>query len=603
MKRRSNPTGGSSRTFLPVALLAASCFGIGGFALAGETQTIGAASAQDSAKQKEADAEKQKTADAKKQKTADVKKQKAADAKKQKDARAKTQDGITAKKRAEAAKKEALKKAAQQEEALKSEMAKKRSARSRLGRKTAPPESAKVPRGTAVPRKPDAAPVPSGNKADKPVFGPDLSPDKKKALQKEYEDKVRASGQKQAGKYGAIPRPPRNPNAKLGIEFGTEKHDFGRARQGDQLTHVFRMTSAGSEPLIITQASPTCGCTLGEIKIRDGEGAEPVLYKFGEPIAVGAGIELEATLDTGSKRNDTQVRIQVYSNDGTAATTTLTLKASIQPFIVATPPYLQLGNIRQGEEKTARITFRTSGGERVALSRDETRRVPVPEGLSVDVVAVSPDEEGKSNQWTATFTVSSETREGPGGFMLRMNSDVTLPEKKISTDPAVAAKQKLKNGGKPLVYTCDANISYSVIGALSMTPQYISLGLVRPGQAVVRSARLTAHEDGFDLSNVKVAVVSEGQQELKWADRFVANVKPVSGSNAVDIELRLQGLPEDADGAFRGRVQIETGHPAKPELFLRFSGVCRKLAGNAQRPQPVKQPRPVSPVKKPGGGL
>lgn len=592
MKRRSNPTAGSGRTLLPAALLAASCFGIGGFVLAGDAEASSVVSAQDGAKQKGADAKKQDDATAKK--NADAAKKQAA--KKQ---AAKKQ----AVKNVEAQKKEAMKKAAEEKEAQKKELAKKRSARSRLGRKTAPPKSAKVPRATAVPRKPDAAPVPAGKTVEKPVFGPELSPEKKKALQKDYEDKARAAGQAQSGKYGAIPRPPRNPNAKLGIEFGTERHDFGRARQGDQLTHVFRMKSAGTEPLIITQASPTCGCTLGEIKVREEAGTEPALYKFGEPIAAGADIELEATLDTGSKRNDTQVRIQVYSNDGTAATTTLTLKASIQPFIVATPPYLQLGNIRQGEEKTARITFRTSGGERVALSRDTTRRVPVPEGLSVDVVAVNPDEEGKSNQWTATFTIGADAREGAGGFMLRMNSDVTLPEKKISTDPAVAAKQKLKNGGKPLVYTCDANISYNVIGALSMTPQYISLGLVRPGQAVVRSARLTAHEDDFDLSGVKVSVVPEGQQELKWADRFVANVKPVSGSNAVDVELRLQGLPEDADGAFRGRVRIETGHPANPELFLRFSGVCRKLAGNAQRPQPVKKPQPVPATKKPGGGL
>ena len=221
-------------------------------------------------------------------------------------------------KRAEA-KKEALKKQAQQ----KGEASKKRSARSRLGRKTAPPKSTKVPRGTAVPIKPDAAPVPAGKGAEKPVFGPGPPPEKMKVPQKGQDAKTRAAGQVQSGKYGAIPRPPRNPNAKLGIEFGTERHDFGRARQGDQLTHVFRMKSAGTEPLIITQASPTCGCTLGEIKVREEAGTEAILYKFGEPIAAGSDIELEATLDTGSKRNDTQVRIQVYSNDGTAATTTL----------------------------------------------------------------------------------------------------------------------------------------------------------------------------------------------------------------------------------------------------------------------------------------
>ena len=362
------------------------------------------------------------------------------------------------------------------------------------------------------------------------------------------------------------------------------------------------MKSAGSEPLIITQASPTCGCTLGEIKVKKPGDQTAELYRFGDPIEAGADVELEATLDTGSKRNDTQVRIQVYSNDGKAPTTTLTLKASIQPFIVATPPYLQLGNIREGTEKTAKINFRTSNGEAILLSTDTTRKVPVPEGLTVSMDPVNPGPDGKSSQWAATFVIGSGAKEGPGGFMLRLNSDVELPQAKKAKGltPQEEAKLAAKGAGKPTVYTCDANISYNVIGALSMAPQYISLGLVRPGQAVVRSARLTSHESDFDLSGVKVELVGEGNAELQWADQFMASVKPVAGTNAVDIELRLKGLPETSDGAFRGRVKITTGHPTKPELFLRFSGVCRKLAAGAARPGATKRPpakKPQQPVK------
>lgn len=549
MKRPSRTHEAPGRTLLPAALLAASCLGVAGFVLSG------AALAQDGGTPPPA----AKPADAKGQ-----------DAKKDEGAKPATQAP----------------------------------GRGRLtGQKTPPkPSTVPVSKPAAAPPKADPG-VP-----EKPIFGPDMSPEEAKKAEAAYEEKLRAA--QAAAKGAAVPRPPRNPNAKLGIEFGTETHDFGRARQGDQLTHVFEMKSAGSEPLIITQASPTCGCTLGEVKVKESADAEPVLYKFGDPIAPGADVLLSATLDTGSKRNDTQVRIQVYSNDGSVNTTTLTLKASIQPFIVATPPYLQLGNVRQGEEKTARITFRTSGGEKVLLSRDTTRVVPVPDGLEVDVAAVNPDEEGKSNQWTATFTVRPDAPEGASGFMLRLNSDVELPQGAHAQDPKVAEALEAKadalgkKPGTPTVYTCDANISYNIIGALSMTPQYISLGLVRPGQAVVRSARLTAHEDGFDLSGVKVSLTGEGDQELLWADRFVASVKPVSGSNAVDIELRLEGLPEEADGAFRGRVLIETGHPAKPELFLRFSGVCRKLAaGGPQRPDPVQKGPVQQPVGKgaPGG--
>jgi len=392
------------------------------------------------------------------------------------------------------------------------------------------------------------------------------------------------------GKSGrAVPTAPRNPNAKLDIEFGTDTHNFGRARQGDLLTHTFKMQSAGTEPLIITQASPTCGCTLGEVRVVPAGGTTPELYTFGNPIDPGSEVQLEATLDTASKSNDTQVRIQVYSNDGKSATQSLTLKANIEPFIVASPPYVQLGNIRQGDERTARVTFRTTGGEKVLLTEDPARQSMRPNGLTIDVTPINPDENGKAAQWQANFKVDATAKEGPAGYLLRLNTDIELP-----TNAKKAEQLKLAGKEVPkLYYHCDANISYNIIGALAVQPLYLSMGLVRPGQPIVRSTRLTAYEADFDLSGVEARLEGQDGQPLQWAESFKVAVKPVSGSNAVDIELRLDGLPEEADGAFRGMIVIETGHPDKPEVEVRFSGVCRKLAGQTARPSDVQKKQPT----------
>ncbi|WP_419190232.1 DUF1573 domain-containing protein [Saltatorellus ferox] len=411
--------------------------------------------------------------------------------------------------------------------------------------------------------------------------------------QEEYLAKQKAAGADKGGAArGAVPRPPRNANAKLEIEFGSDKHDFGLARQGDQLTHVFEMKSAGSEPLIISQASPTCGCTLGEVKVKQPGEEVATLYKFGDEIMPGADIELEATLDTTSKSNRTNVRINVYSNDGTAGQNQLQLMANVEPFIDATPKFLQLGEIREGVSKTASVDFRTSSGEAIMLTQDDSRPIPMPQGLSLNVEAINPNDEGKSNHWRATFTIAEDSTAEPKGYMLRLNSDVPLPESK-----AHAAKP-----GAVAVYQASTNINYNILGALSLQPQYVSLGLVRPGQTVVRNVRLTCHEPEFDLSNVSVEITGEQAAELAWADRFAASVKPVSGSNAVDIELRLTGLPDDADGSFRGRVNIKTGHPSKPEEFFRFSGVCRKLAGEGGTPVQRPGGAQKAPVKKGDSG-
>lgn len=470
--------------------------------------------------------------------------------------------------------------------------------RGRHARRTPPPKPAVVPtsRGarSTVPAPKPVNTVKAGTQTKLQETAKELTPEQKKQ-QDAYLAKQKAAGQSPKGAVrGAVPRPPRNPNAKLQIEFGSDKHDFGNARQGDQLTHVFEMKSGGTEPLVISQASPTCGCTLGEVKVKQPGEEVSILYKFGDEIMPGADVEIEATLDTTSKTNRTNVRINVYSNDGTAGQNQLQLMANVEPFITSTPKFLQLGDIREGVSKTASVDFRTSSGDPIMLTQDESRPIPLPQGLTLDVEPMNANEEGKSNHWRATFTVADDSTAEPKGYMLRLNSDVELP----------TSKTKAKKPGAVTVYQASTNINYRILGALSLQPQYVSLGLVRPAQPVVRNVRLTCHEPEFDLSNVTVTVTGEGDQDLAWADRFAASVKPVSGSNAVDIELRLTGLPEDADGSFRGRVEIKTGHPSKPEEFFRFSGVCRKLSGQGASPvvRPGATKKAPTPVQKKAGG-
>ncbi len=109
-----------------------------------------------------------------------------------------------------------------------------------------------------------------------------------------------------------------------------------------------------------------------------------------------------------------------------------------------------------------------------------------------------------------------------------------------------------------------------------------------------RSVSRISHEADFELTAVTEKVVGYKGQELKWADAFSYNVRPVPGRNAVEIELRLEGLPDDASGSFKGQVLIQTGSEKKPQVEVTFSGVCR--AGVA-RPAP----KPSGTRKIPGG--
>jgi Protein of unknown function (DUF1573) len=47
-------------------------------------------------------------------------------------------------------------------------------------------------------------------------------------------------------------------------KFTSETIDMGKLKQGNPTAATFTVTNIGTEPLIIEQANPTCGCTMGD---------------------------------------------------------------------------------------------------------------------------------------------------------------------------------------------------------------------------------------------------------------------------------------------------------------------------------------------------
>lgn len=56
---------------------------------------------------------------------------------------------------------------------------------------------------------------------------------------------------------------PANPNAPA-MSFKETVYDFGTVKQGEVVNHTFTFTNTGKEPLIIENASASCGCTVPE---------------------------------------------------------------------------------------------------------------------------------------------------------------------------------------------------------------------------------------------------------------------------------------------------------------------------------------------------
>ncbi|AWV97415.1 DUF1573 domain-containing protein [Arcticibacterium luteifluviistationis] len=46
------------------------------------------------------------------------------------------------------------------------------------------------------------------------------------------------------------------------ISFENPIHDFGAITEGDQVSHAFKFTNTGTDPLQITAVNVSCGCTV-----------------------------------------------------------------------------------------------------------------------------------------------------------------------------------------------------------------------------------------------------------------------------------------------------------------------------------------------------
>jgi hypothetical protein len=47
-------------------------------------------------------------------------------------------------------------------------------------------------------------------------------------------------------------------------KFNTEKHDFGKIKQGVPVTFNFEIKNVSDKPLVVESASASCGCTVPE---------------------------------------------------------------------------------------------------------------------------------------------------------------------------------------------------------------------------------------------------------------------------------------------------------------------------------------------------
>lgn len=98
------------------------------------------------------------------------------------------------------------------------------------------------------------------------------------------------------------------------LNFDANEFDYGTIDQGEKVTHIYKFTNTGKEPLIISNAKGSCGCTV------------PQWPK--DPIMPGADGEIKVQFDSKGKRGKQSKRVTITANTDPAQTF-LTIKGEV----------------------------------------------------------------------------------------------------------------------------------------------------------------------------------------------------------------------------------------------------------------------------------
>jgi hypothetical protein len=150
--------------------------------------------------------------------------------------------------------------------------------------------------------------------------------------------------------------------------FNSTVIDLGKIKQDNPTTATFEVTNIGKEPLVIEQATPTCGCTIGDYTK--------------EPIAPGKKGFIKATYNAknvgmfekrlnvkfaGYDMRPITIKGEVLKNEDAAATTT----PATEPAKIEVPSAPAL---KSTETTTSKTTEATATPTKKAAAKKTTKK-------------------------------------------------------------------------------------------------------------------------------------------------------------------------------------------------------------------------------------
>ncbi len=103
------------------------------------------------------------------------------------------------------------------------------------------------------------------------------------------------SGENKPGEGGEKPK-----GELSSISFDKDNHDFGKIKEGEKVTHVFKFKNSGEKPLTVSNVKPSCGCTASNWTK--------------DPVLPGQEGTIEVTFDSKGKPGNISKSVDVFAN-------------------------------------------------------------------------------------------------------------------------------------------------------------------------------------------------------------------------------------------------------------------------------------------------
>lgn len=314
---------------------------------------------------------------------------------------------------------------------------------------------------------------------------------------------------------------PAKPASTAKISIDPMSKDVGTVAKGEKIDAVFAVKNEGTQDLIISDARPSCGCTVAS---------------FDKTIKPGQSGKINASVDTKNFSGPITKTISVISNDATQPQINLTIKAIVKPYVEIEP--MQFIRFSAVKGDTAENS--------VMLISAEKGFHPTVEQTAQPYVKAE-----------ITPAADKEKVAGRAGdqFRLHVTLEPTAPEGLLNVPI------KVKTGVEKQAEV-DIPVSGIVRARIAVTPAVVQFGNFTPGKdAISRNVIVTNNKPAEAVRVLKAESSVSG---------INAEVVPMTeGVNYTVVLKPKDGLKK---GPFDGKVKIFTTDKEKSVIEIPISG-------------------------------